>query len=122
MNSEDAQARSDGPWCSEDSQEDSGGGSRTADDILEKLKQHSGGLLCEFWDYEDYPTENIWSIADVFLIQHLVHGCDGQGLSNVSEMYALLTRERATLEEHKMISEKAWNSRGEPLWSNYKFF
>ena len=107
---------------SEDAQEDSGGGSRAPDDILEKLKQHSGGLLCEFWDYEDYPTENIWSIADVFLIQHLVHGCDGQGLSNVSEMYALLTRERATLEEHKMISEKAWNSRGEPLWSNYKFF
>jgi len=66
MNSEDAQARSDG--LTAPSQEDSDG-PWCPDDILEKLKQHSGGLLCEFWDYEDYPTEDIWSIADVFLTQ-----------------------------------------------------
>ena len=106
---------------SEHAHEDSGGASRAPEDILAELKQHSGELLCEFWDYEDCPTEDIWSIADVFLIQHLVHGCDGQGLSNVSEMDAMLTRERATLEEHEMISKKAWNSRGEPLWSDYNF-
>ena len=88
--------------------------------ILAKLRMHIQGLT-EYWDYEDLPTLNAWSLADLFLIQHIVHGCDGSGLSNVSDMYAMLTREKATLVKYKMISEKGWNSKGEQLWSNYQF-
>ena len=89
--------------------------------ILAKLRMHIQGLS-EYWDYEDLPTVNAWSLADLFLIQQLAHGgCDGEGLSNVSETYAMLTREKSTLLKHKMISEKGWDSTGEPLWSDYNF-
>ena len=88
--------------------------------ILATLRMRTEGLT-QYWDYEDYPTVNAWSLADLFIIQHLVHGSDGHGLSNVSEMYAMLKRERATLKEHNMISEKGWNSSGESLWSDSNF-
>ena len=76
-------------------------------------------------NYDDfapiYWTEDLWTLADLFARQFLNNGGDGFGMSRVKEMYALICQHKDLLIDSDMISEKASNNSGYPLWEEYRF-
>ena len=67
------------------------------------------------------PTSKLWSVADLFIRQHLNNGCDGFGLKNVNDVYEYLVSNKATLLFNHLVSEAGYNNSGFPLWKDYDF-
>jgi hypothetical protein len=89
--------------------------------IIERLSKY-----CDKWVLDEchfYIDDNNlkWTIADLFIRQYLNNGCDGFGLKNVRRVYNFLCSNKEILIKHNMVSERAWNNSGYPLWDNYKF-
>jgi len=66
-------------------------------------------------------NEEEWTLADLFIRQLLNNGCNGFGLIKVRQMYELLCQYKQLLIDNNMVSEKAWNNLGYPLWEGYDF-
>ena len=66
-------------------------------------------------------NEEEWTLADLFIRQLLNNGGDGFDMIKVRQMYNLLCRHKQLLIDNNMVSEKAWNNSGYPLWEGYDF-
>ena len=60
-----------------------------------------------------------WTIADMFVRQHLNNGCDGFGMENVAKVYKYLVKRKAELIECNLVSKDGINNFGFALWRNY---
>ena len=60
-----------------------------------------------------------WTIADMFVRQHLNNGCDGFGMENVAKVYKYLVKRKAELIECNLVSKDGINNFGFILWTNY---
>jgi len=60
-----------------------------------------------------------WTIADLFIRQHLNNGCDGFGMENVAEVYDYLVKHKGKLMEYNLLSKDGMNNFGFTLWKNY---
>ena len=67
------------------------------------------------------PTATAWSFADLFIRQYLNNMVDGFGLKNVEDVYDYLVKNKDVLIKFNLVSKKAWNNSGFPLWEDYDF-
>ncbi len=75
----------------------------TAEDIMDTLTKNTDGT-CQA---PSQPTEEEWSLSDLFIRQYLNNLADGFGMYNVEEMYIYLRSIKHKLIEFGMIS-KDW--------------
>ena len=66
-------------------------------------------------------NDELWTLADLFARQLLNNGGDGFGMVNVQAMYDLLCENKQLLLDNNMVSKRADNNLGYPLWDNYEF-
>jgi hypothetical protein len=89
----------------------------TKEQIIEKLIEN-----CEDSNNDlRVQLEDVWTIAELFIRQHLNNGCDGFGMRNVAEMYEYLCEHKEELIEYDLISKVGFNNHGFPLWKDYDF-
>jgi len=92
--------------------------------IIERLSKYCAKWVlddCPFYTYENSYVGGKWTIADLFIRQRLNNGCDGFGMWNVWRVYKFLCLNKQVLIKHKMVSEKACNNSGYPLWCAYGY-
>jgi rRNA processing protein Krr1/Pno1 len=74
-------------------------------------------------EYSDSKFHNVnrenWTIADLFVRQHLNNGSDGFGMENVAKVYKYLVKHKQELREYNLLSEDGINNFGYPLLKNY---
>lgn len=68
-----------------------------------------------------HPTEDSWSIADLFIRQWLNNMSDGFDMVRVEEMYRMLCDNKQVLIDNNLVSRDAQNNSGFPLWKDYDF-
>jgi len=82
------------------------------------------GRLLSNYDSNDAPlhvNDEYWTLADLFVRQHLNNGDDGFGMKDVEEMYHLICDNKQLLIENNMLNEHGRNNFGFPLWENHDF-
>jgi hypothetical protein len=85
------------------------------EELIEKLQENFSGIA------PIEVNEEEWTLADLFIRQLLNNGGDGFDMIRVRQMYVLLCLHKHLLIENNMVSEKAWNNSGYPLWGGYNF-
>ena len=89
----------------------------TKKQIIEKLMEN-----CEHSNNDlRVQLEDVWTIADLFIRQHLNNGVDGFGMRNVAEMFDYLVECKDELIQYNLLSEEGRNNSGFPLWKNHDF-
>ena len=83
--------------------------------LIERLQKNFDGIA------PIEVNEEEWTLADLFIRQLLNNGDDGFSMIKVRQMYKLLCRYKQLLIDNNMVSEKAWNNSGYPLWEDYDF-
>jgi hypothetical protein len=83
--------------------------------LIQKLQSNFDGIA------PIEVNEEEWTLADLFIRQLLNNGGDGFDMIKVRQMYKLLCRHKQLLIDNNMVSEKAWNNSGYPLWEDYDF-
>ena len=68
--------------------------------------------------FHEVNREN-WTIADLFIRQHLNNGSDGFGMMNVAKVYKYLVGHKEELIECNLLSKDGINNFGFTLWTNY---
>ena len=85
-------------------------------EIIAYLVKNSDG-------YDDPKFHSVnrenWTIADLFIRQHLNNGSDGFGMENVYEVYEYLVIHKQKLREYNLLSKDGFNNFGFTLWKNY---
>ena len=66
-----------------------------------------------------HVNEMEWTIAELFIRQHLNTGCDGFGMRNVGEVYAFLYINTEKLIQYNLLGENGESNCGLPLWTNH---
>ena len=89
--------------------------------IIERLSKYCDKDTLDACPFFTYNKQEAWTIADLFIRQKLNNGCDGFGMKNVWRVYKFLCIHKEVLIKHKMVSERAWNNSGYPLWCDYGY-
>ena len=89
--------------------------------IIERLSKYCAKWVLDDCPFYTYENSRKWTIADLYIRQKLNNGCDGFGMKNVWRVYKFLCLNKQVLIKHKMVSEKAWNNSGYPLWCAYGY-
>jgi len=80
--------------------------------------------LLSNYDSNDAPlhvNDEHWTLADLFVRQHLNNASDGFGMKDVEEMYHLICDNKQLLIDNNMLSDYGTNNSGIPLWDNHDF-
>ena len=64
-------------------------------------------------------NKDSWTIADLFIRQHMNNMCDGFGMVNVTNMYNYLVSIKHSLIEYNLLSKTGYNNSGYKLWDDY---
>lgn len=95
----------------------------TKNDLIDYLIKNVSNDLKDEYKKPIYHevNEEKWTLAELFIRQHLNNNCNGFGMKNVSKVYDYLKTIKNDLISWNLISEKGFNNSGFTLWKNYNF-